>query len=177
MVYIDCQEYRSTGWPLYSVTTPPWPLVLINFLNKFLTGDSSSGFRRGISHFFMAARIQPREWEKKNKEQTINKGLEQLKYLKVGSVTLHSLCICRLTLTCILREISTKPPGMLTHLDWSSLIAPGLSHADWSLLLSGVTYTSTSPFANSFSGIPLPTSGRVEISSSGLCLVSLQNKQ
>ena len=26
---------------------------------------------------------------------------------------------------CILREISTKPRGMLTHIDWSSLTAPG----------------------------------------------------
>ena len=91
--------------------------------NSVLAGDSSSGFRRGIS--LWPQEIQPREREEKNKEQTNNKGLGQLKCKKGGSVTLHSLCIRRLTLTCIFREISTKPRGMLTHLDWSSLIAPG----------------------------------------------------
>ena len=35
------------------------------------------------------------------------------------------LCIRRLTLTCFLREISTKPREMLIHLDWSSVTAPG----------------------------------------------------
>ena len=41
--------------------------------------------------------------------------------------TLHSLCICRLSLMCsfyFLRNFH-EPRGMLIHLDWSSLIAPG----------------------------------------------------
>ena len=81
----------------------------------------------GVSHISLWLKeIQPREWEKKNKEQTNNKGLGQLKCKKGGSVTLHFLCICRLMLMCILCEISTKPWGMLTHLDWSSLTTPGL---------------------------------------------------
>ena len=42
---------------------------------------------------------------------------------KGDSVTLHSLCICRLSLACIFREISSKLRGMPTHLDWSSLTA------------------------------------------------------
>ena len=64
-------------------------------------------------------------------------------------MTLHSLCICRLTLTCILREISAKPRGMLTHLDWSSLTAPGLY-----LMPTGLFYcpVSTAPLH-----LPSPT--------------------
>ena len=56
------------------------------------------------------------------------------------------------------------------HRSWT------ISHADWSLLLSVVD--SRLPFYVSLrqlfplAGVPLLTSGRVEISSSGLCLVS-----
>ena len=75
--------------------------------------------------------------------------------------TLLSLCICRLTLTYILREISTKPRRMLTHLDWSSLIAP------WPYLMptglfccpgSTPDFPSASPFANSSLWVPLSNS-------------------
>ena len=58
------------------------------------------------------------------------------------------MCICRRTLAWISSEISTKLTGMLTHLDWSSLAAAGLSHADRSLLLSSVEWLLASPFAN-----------------------------
>ena len=101
--------------------------------------------------------------------------------------TLHSLSIWRLTLTCILREISTKPRGMLTHLDWSSLTDPGLNLTPSVLFCCPVsTRPLRHPSPTAFSGflfptlltgVPLPTSGRVEISSSGLCLVSRQKKQ
>ena len=105
---------------------PLGPRYLSTFCNNsVLIGDSSSGSDRGITHFFTAQDIQPREWEKKNKDQTNNKGFGQLKWEKGGSVILPSLCIRRLTLTCILREISTKPRGILTHFDWSSLTATG----------------------------------------------------
>ena len=40
-------------------------------------------------------------------------------------MTLHSLCLRRLTLACISSEISTKLLGMPTHPDWPSLIASG----------------------------------------------------
>ena len=58
------------------------------------------------------------------------------------------VCICRLTLAWISNKISTKLQGMPTHLDRSSLTAAGLSHADWSFLLSGVDWPLASPFAN-----------------------------
>ena len=48
------------------------------------------------------------------------------------------LCICRLTLTCILRKISTKPRGILTHLNWSSLTDTGLSLMPTGLFCPGV---------------------------------------
>ena len=74
---------------------------------------------------------------------------------------------------------------MLNHLDRTSLTDSWtLSHADCSLLLSGVDWPLASPFANSFFSVPLsnslwrslPNSGRVEIAGSGLCLVSRQTK-
>ena len=73
-------------------------------------------------------------------------------------MTLHSLCICRLTLTCILREISTKPRGMLTDLYWSSLTAPGLYLMPTGLLcclVSTALLHQSSPTA--FSGFLFPT--------------------
>ena len=56
---------------------PPYLSTSCN--NSVLAGDSSSGSYTGITHFFTAQVIQHREWEKKNKEQTNNKGLGQLK--------------------------------------------------------------------------------------------------
>ena len=52
-------------------------------------------------------------------------------------------------LTCILREISTKPRGMLTHLDWSSITAPGLYLMPTALLRY--------PSPTAFSGFLFPT--------------------
>ena len=88
--------------------------------------------------------------------------------------TLHSLCICRLTLVCISSEISTKLPGMPTYPDWPSLTA------FWPYLMpTGLFYcpVSTGQLPLCVSLRQLHTSGRVEISSSGLCLVSRQNRQ
>ena len=94
------------------------PPRYINFLKLilFMARDPSRGSDRGITQ-----EIQPREWEKKNK-RTIW-ALVSSKCKKGSSMTLHSLCICRLTLACILREISTKRLGMPTHLDWSLLLS------------------------------------------------------
>ena len=71
-----------------------------------------------------------------------------------------------------------NPWGVLTHLDCSSLTDSWtLSHADCSLLLSGVDWPLASPFANCQLLSPfvslsdwrsLPTSGHVEISSPNL---------
>ena len=137
---------------------------------SILAGDHLSGSNRGIVHFFQATRNTIKGVRKK--EQTNNMlGLTQMQEVKLW----HSafLCVCRLTLAWISSEISTKLLGMPTHLDRSSFTAAGLSHADWSLLLSGVDWPLASPFANSFCGfllptpysLSLPTSGRGEISS------------
>ena len=96
------------------------------------------------------------------------------------------LCIYRLTLAWISSEISTKLLGMLTHLDRSSFTGTGLTHADCSLLLSGVDCPLASPFANSFFSVPfshsltgvpflLPVTSRSQVQT--LCLVSRQNRQ
>ena len=55
--------------------TPSAPVTSTSGNNSVLAGDSSSGSDRGIIHFFTAQEIQPREREKKNKEQTDNMGL------------------------------------------------------------------------------------------------------
>ena len=84
------------------------------------------------------------------------------------------LCICRLTLTWISSDISTKLLGMPTHLDRSSLTAAGLYLMRLVSQMSGVDWPLASPFANCLplgflcptpDSRSLPTSGRVEISS------------
>ena len=84
------------------------------------------------------------------------------------------LCICRLTLAWISSEISTKLLGMPTHLDRSSFTGTGLSLMPTGHFCSPVsTRHSRHPSPTAFSeflsptptGLPLPTSGRVEISS------------
>ena len=141
----------------------------------------------GISHIsWWPQEIQPREWEEKNKEQTNNMGLGKLKRKKGGPMTLRSLCICRLTLASISSEISKKLLGMLIYLDWSSSLL--LNSISCRLVTSAVRcrlplcvtlrqLASVGSFFQLLSRVPFPTSGRVEISSSGLCLVSRQNKQ
>ena len=74
--------------------------------NSVLAGDSSSGFRRGISHFFMATR-NTTEGVREKEQRTIWAWVNS-KCKEGGSVTLHSLCICRLSLTCSFRETSTS---------------------------------------------------------------------
>ena len=91
-----------------------------------LAGDSSSGSDRGITHFFMATRNTTEgvgEKEQRTKKKRTMWALVNSKCKKGGSVTLHSMCICRLTLACISSEISSKPRGMPTHPDWPSLTA------------------------------------------------------
>ena len=73
-------------------------------------------------------------------------------------MTLHFLCICRLTLRCILREISTKLRGMLTHLDWSSFTVPGPYFMPIGLFCCPVSTASLRhPSATAFSRFLLPT--------------------
>ena len=62
----------------------------------------------GVSHSFMATRNTIKGVRKKNKEQTNNRGLGQLQCKKWIYVTMHSLCICRLSLACSFCVISTS---------------------------------------------------------------------
>ena len=100
-----------------------------------------------------------------------------LKCRKGDSVTLCiPLCICRQTLAWISSEISTKLLGMPTHLDRSSLTAAGLYLMRLVSQMSGIDFqtplcvfrrqlTSLSSFVQLLTGVHLPTSGRVDISS------------
>ena len=122
-----CFEQIQDAAPNKTATIRLWPYPLTHpvtstSLNHFNLGRwSSSGSDKGITHFFMATEIQSREWEKKNKRTIwawVNSSARRL-----SCDTLHSWCICRLTLACISSEISTKLPGMPTHPDWPSLTA------------------------------------------------------
>ena len=100
--------------------------------------------------------IQSREWEER--EQTNNMlGLIQAQEEELCNIAIP-LCICRLTLAWISSEISTKLLGMPTHLDRSSLTALDPISCQLVSLLSGVDWPLASPFANSFSEFPCPTS-------------------
>ena len=156
--------------------TPSVPVTQLLRNNSVLAGDLSSGSDRDITHFLRHKKYNRGSGRKRTKNKRTIWALGQLEYKKVGSVTLYFLCICRLTLTCILREISTKPRGMLTHLDWSSLIAPGPY-----LMPTGLFRC---PLSTAFSAFLFPTLWLaflcplpVEISSSSLCFASRQNKQ
>ena len=163
---------------------PPLHQLLRNHFN--LCRWSSSGSDRGISHFFMATRNTIKGVGGKNKEQTrawVNSSARRL-----NCDTLHSLCICRLSLPSILREIYTKLRGILTHLDWSSLTDAGLSNADWSLRcpVSTANCHCPSPVANPFFEFLCPAlnslslthfQSRLRSRVQTLCLVSRQNRQ
>ena len=91
--------------------TPSAAPVLMNFFKPilFMASDSSSGFRRGISHFFTASKNTAERMGEK--EQTNKHGLRSTPSAREGKSmcdTLHSPSICRLTLACILCETSTK---------------------------------------------------------------------
>ena len=121
----------------------------------------------------------------KNK-RTIRLGSTQVQEGQVCD-TLHSWCICRLMLACISYEITTKLP---THPDWPSPHCFWTqSHANWSLLLSGVDCPL--PFSVSLRQ-PLPLGSFIQLFDSRslayirsrpksrvqtLCLLSRQNRQ
>ena len=81
----------------------PWRLTpdYVNFFKPilFMASDSSSGFRRGISHFFTATKVQPREWKEESKRT--NTDLGQL-CDTMSSIYAH-ICIhpCVCTHTCV----------------------------------------------------------------------------
>ncbi len=116
----------------------------------------------------MAQEIQSREWEKMNK-RTIRAWVNS-SARRLSCDTLHSECICRLTLPCISSEISTKLLGMPTHPDWPSLTASGpylMPTGHFCCPVSTANCPSPSPVAkltslSSFFPTPLPTSGHVE---------------
>ena len=156
------------------MTTPPRPpLHQLLWTISLLGWWSSSGSDRGITHFFQATRNTTKGvGEKKTKnKRTIWLGSTQVQEGQV--VTVHSLCICRLTLACTLREISTSHEECWLIL--TGLPSPLLDSisCDWFLRcpVSTANCYSASPVANSFLWVPssnsslvfpclLPVSGR-----------------
>ena len=99
---------------------PAPPPYLSTSLKRLCLGRWFIQWSAEVSHISLwPQEIQSREWEKKNEEQTNNMGLVNSKCNKGKFVTLHFLCICRLSLTCSFRKISTRLLGMPTHL-WPS---------------------------------------------------------
>ena len=169
-------------------------------LKQFCLGRWLIKWSAGVFHISLRPQeIQPREWEKKNK-RTIWAWVSS-KCKKCSSVTLHSLCICRLTMACIFREISTRLQEMPTHLNWSSLIAdrcrPRTTNSSClssSLPLHTISrrLVSSAPLSTAPLRLPSPTdlsgflfqllssstSGLVgDLKSKPLCLVSGQDRQ
>ena len=159
------------------MTIPPRPPYLSTSCNNsVLAGDSSSGSDWGITHFIMAIRNTTEEWETKNKRTMW--AWDNSKCKKGGSVTLNSLCICRLTLACISDEISTKLIGMPTHPDWPSLTASFCwPSVDCHSALPFANCLLRVPFPNHWLAFPCPLPVSSKIPSSGLCLVFRKNRQ
>ena len=125
-----------------------------------MASDSSSGFSfsfptRGISHFTTTTQNTT---DRVGEKERTNTDLGQLQALEREFCdTLHSLCICRQSWACTLREISTQ-----SHLECQLIFdclpslppsadrpSPGLlSHTDGSLLLSVVDCLSPSSLVN-----------------------------
>ena len=181
---MDCLDNcLITMWSLlllwqYPLSSPLHQLLqTISLLGRW----SSSGSNRGIAHFFTA--------------QKYNQGSGRKRELGLTQVqegwfcdTVHSCCICRLTLTWISSEISTKLLGMPTHLDWSSLTVAGLSHATGlsdvrcrllnchpaSLIANSLLWV---PSSNSLTGVPFLLLVALRPRVQTLCLVLRQNRQ
>ena len=78
----------------------------------------------GVSHISSwLQEIKSREWEERTKNKRTIWAWVNSSARRLSCDTLHSLCICRLSLAWISGEISTKLLGMPTHLDRSSLTA------------------------------------------------------
>ena len=140
------------------MTIPPRPPDISTSSNYFdLLGRwSPSSSDRGIAHFFIATRNTIKAAGEK--EQTNNMlGLTEGAREELCNIA-FPLCICRPTLAWISSEITIKLLGMTTRLDRSSFTGTGLTHADYSLLLSGVDWPLASPFANSLLWVPLSNS-------------------
>ena len=128
----------------------------------------------GASHISLRLQeIQSREWEERTKNKRTIWAWVNSKCKKRSYVTLHSLCICRLTLARISSENSiTHEECWLILTGLPSLRLDPLS-CDWSLRCPVSTGHSRHPSPTAFCGFllptpyarSLPTSGRVEISS------------
>ena len=144
----------------YCDDTPSAPRIRQLLQDISLLGRwSTSGSDRGIAHFFIATRntIKGMGGKRTNK-QTNNMSSGWLKVQEEELCNIaFPMCICRLTLAVISTENSTTHKECwliltgLPHCYWT------ISHADWSLLLSGVDWPLASPFSNSFSEFPCPT--------------------
>ena len=155
---------------------PPNISTSLNYVN--LGRLSSCCSDRGITHFFLATRNTIKgvgEKEQRTNEQYawVNSSARRL-----SCDTLHSLCICRLSLTCSFGEISSNHEEcwlILTGLP-SLLLDPISCRLVSSLSGFDCQLPSASPVANSscrfllptlslslsLSRVPLPTSGHVE---------------
>ena len=152
-----CDDTPSA--PVTSISSKPfqyWPVIIYWFqsgYHAFLPGYKNT--IKGVG----------------GKEQTNNNAWVSSKCKKKSYVTLHSLYICRLTLTWISSENSTKILGMLTHLDWSSLTAAELYLMPTGLFsvrcrlpfsVSRRQLTSFRSFVQLLTRVPLLTSGHIK---------------
>ena len=155
------------------MTIPLRPPTLINFFKPFqvLASESSSGSNEASHISSWLQEIQSREWEKRTKNKRTIGAWVSFKCKKRSYVTLHSLCICRLSLTCSFYEISTSheecwliltglPSLILDYLMTTGLFCCPVSTANCH---------SASPFANCFLWVPLSNSStHVPLPTSGL---------
>ena len=146
-------------YTIYCVTIPTRPPCCIDFFKTIQSWPVNHlVVPIGVSHISSwLQEIQSREWEKITKNKRTIWAWVNSSARRLSCDTLHSWCICRLTLACISSEISTKLPGMPTHPDWPSLTASGLNLMPTGLfccLVSTANCPSPSPVANCLLWIP-----------------------
>ena len=170
----------------------PSGLEYINLFKPFqvLVGDHLVVSTEVSQYFFTAQEIQSREWEERTKNKRSIWAWVNSSARRLCCDTLHSLCICRLTLAWISSKISSKLLGMPTHLDWPSPTAAGLYLMPTGLFCCPMS-TAHCPSPSSCRQLPslgsffqlfdsrslayFRSRGRSRFS--GLCLVSRQNRQ
>ena len=178
--YEDWLEYSEESLWRYPLG-PPTPQLLRTI--SLLGGWSSSGSDRGIAHFFIATRNTVKGVGENEQTNNILE-LTQAQEEELCNIA-FPVCICRLTLARISSENSTTHEEcwlILTALP-SLTLGPYLmptGHFSRPVSTGHSRHPSPTAFSEFLCATPdwptLPTSGRVEISSLGLCLVSRQNR-
>ena len=129
LITLCCKEgyfpYKKVGLVLWQY--PPRPPEYINFFKPFQSWPVTHlVVPIGVSHISLRHKKYSRgSGRKRTKNKRTIWAWVNSSARRLSCDTLHSLHICRLSLSVFFLQNFHKPRGMLIHLDWSSLTAHG----------------------------------------------------